>query len=195
MKNFTYRQCQPDEKEAVTDIFFANREALCLPDRPAAANVTELLFAKGYVIGGYHDDNMVGVLGYFLGEPQHDFANKNVLYLYVGAILPEYQLTRIFFHVLLFIVEMYQGTAVTQIRLQAESTNPYTNKLYGRFAQPLAREKSPRGVPVITYGAAIEDVMAFTSRFKRPLRRTQTPQQYYFEHRIRPCVPPHNWQL
>jgi len=195
MSNFTYRLCRLDENEAVTDVFFANAEALCLPDRSAAAKITDLIFARGQVIGGYHNNKLVGVLGYFLGEPKHDFTNIDVLYLYVGAILPEYQLTRLFYHGLLFILQMYQGTAVTQLKLQADATNPYTNKLYGRFAQPIARGKSPRGVPVITYGSSIEDAMAYLSRGKRTRPAPTTPQQYYFEHRIRPCVSPHNWNL
>jgi hypothetical protein len=167
MNHFTYRICQPDEKEAVTDVYFANREALCLPDRDAAAKVTELLFAKGQVTGGYHGEKLVGALGYFLGEPQHDLANKEVLYLYVGAILPEYQLTRLFFQGLLFTLQRYRETAVTQLKLQAEAANPYTNRLYGRFARPIAREKSPRGVPVITYGSSIEQAIACLTRRKR----------------------------
>ncbi len=195
MNNFTYRICQPDEKEAVTDVFYANREALCLPDLAAAEIVATLLFNKGQVLGGFHDDKLVAALGYFLGEPQHDYANNEVLFLYVGAILPEYQLTRLFHHGLLFALQMFQGTAVSQLKLQADASNPYTNKLYGRFAQPIAREKSPRGVPVITYGGSIEDAIAYLSRGKRPRPAPETPQQYYFEHRIRPYVQPHNWNL
>ena len=195
MSNFTYRLCKPEEKEAVTDVFYANHEALCLPDRAAAAKISELLFAKGYVLGGYHNGTLVAALGYFLGEPERNFANSEVLYLYVGAILPAYQLTRLFYHGLLFILQQYLGTAVTQLRLQAEANNPYTNKLYGRFAQPIAKEKSPRGVPVITYSASIEGAIAYLSRGKRPSPQRQTPQEYYVEHRIRPCVPPHNWNL
>ncbi|MCA9944641.1 MAG: hypothetical protein KC449_14225 [Anaerolineales bacterium] len=195
MSNFTYRLCQPDENEAVTDLFWANAAALCLPDRDAAAKVAEHIFSNGQVLGGYHQDRLVGALGYFLGEPKHNFSNKEVLFMYVGAILPEYQLTRLFYHGLLFILQMYQGTAVTQIRLQAEAANPYTNKLYGRFTQPIAKEKSPRGVPVITYGGSIEEAIAYLSRGKKPRPKPPTPQQYYAEHRIRPCLPPHNWNL
>ncbi len=195
MSNFTYRICQPDEKEAVTDVFYANQEALCLPDRAAAAKISDLLFTQGYVLGGYHGEKMVAALGYFLGEPKHEFANNDVLYLYVGAILPEYQLSRLFYHGLLFILQMYRETAVTRIRLQAEAANPYTNKLYGRFAQPIAREKSPRGVPVITYGGSIEDAIAYLSRGRRVRPAPATPQKFYFEHRIRPYVQPHNWNL
>jgi hypothetical protein len=195
MSNFTYRLCHQDEKEAVTDVFFATQEALCLPNRAAAAKITKTLFADGHLLGGYHNNKLVAVLGYFLGEPKHDFANNDVLYLYVGAILPEYQLTRLFYHGLLFILHLYQGTAVTQLRLQAEKANPYTNKLYGRFAQPIAEGKSPRGVPVITYGGSIEEAIAYLSRGKRPKPAPATPKQYYFEHRIRPYVQPHNWNL
>jgi hypothetical protein len=195
MSNYTYRLCRPDEKEAVTDVFFATQEALCLPDRATAAKITERLFARGHLLGGYHNSRLVGVLGYFLGDPQDDFASSDVLYLYVGAILPEYQLTRLFYHGLLFILNFYQGTAVTQLRLQAEKANPYTNKLYGRFAQPLAEGKSPRGVPVITYGGSIEEAIAYLSRGKRRRPAPATPRQFYIEHRIRPYVQPHNWNL
>ena len=195
MSNFTYRICELNEKEAVTDVFFANQEALCLPDRAAAAKISDLLFAKGHVLGGYHNDQLVATLGYFLGEPAHNFANSEVLYLYVGAILPAYQLTRLFYHGLLFILQHYQGTAVTQLRLQAEKANPYTNKLYGRFAHPIAEGKSPRGVPVITYGGSIEEAIAYLARGKRKRPVPATPKQYYFEHRIRPYVQPHNWNL
>ncbi|WP_420645153.1 hypothetical protein [Candidatus Leptofilum sp.] len=195
MKNFTYRTCHFNEMEAVTDLFFASREELCLPDRTAAEKITNLIFTKGQVTGGFFENKLLGALGYFLGEPKRDFKNREVLYLYVGAILPGYRLTRLFHHGLLFTLQRYQGTDVTHLRLQAEKANPYTNKLYGRFAQPIAEEKSPRGVPVITYGGSIEDAIAYLSRGKRPKPKPQTPQQYYVEHRIRPCVQPHNLSL
>ena len=173
----------------------AKHEALCLPNRAYAVKITRRLFAGGHVLGGYHNDKLVGVLGYFLGDPEHHFANNNVLYLYVGAILPEYQLTRLFYHGLLFILNFYRGTAVTQLLLQAEKSNPYTNKLYGRFAQPIGEGKSPRGVPVITYGGTIENAIAYLSRGKRAQPTPTSPRKYYFEHRIRPFVQPHNWNL
>lgn len=195
MKNFTYRQCHLDEMEAVIDLFFTTRDALCLPDRTAAEKITKMLFAQGYVSGGYFEDKLLGALGYFLGEPKQNFRNKSVLYLYVGAILPGYRLTRLFHHGLLYTLQRYQGTAVTHLRLQAEANNPYTNKLYGRFSQPIAKEKSPRGVPVITYESPIEDAIAYLSRGKRRQPKRPSPQEYYLEHRIRPSVPPHNWQL
>lgn len=78
MSNFTYRICELNEKEAVTDVFFANQEALCLPDRAAAAKISDLLFAKGYVLGGYHNDQLVAALGYFLGEPANKIGRAHV---------------------------------------------------------------------------------------------------------------------
>ena len=175
MKYFTYRTCQPHEKESITNLFMANQKELCLPDRTAADKVTAYLFAKGQITGGFFDEKLMGALGYFLGEPKQDFTNNDVLYLYVGSILPGYRLTRLFLHGLLYTLERYRGTAVTKIRLQAEASNPYTNKLYGRFAQPIAGELSPRGVPVITYGGSIETAVAYLSRRKRPQSNTSHP--------------------
>jgi hypothetical protein len=167
MKNFIYKTCVPKDQEAVTNLYFATKEALCLPNKAAAQKVTDLLFAKGHVIGGYHGDVLGGALGYFLGEPQYAYTNKEVLFLYVGAILPQYQLTRMFHQGLLFALQIHKGGRVKEIRLQAKADNLYTNKLYGRFAQPIAKEKSPRGVPVITYGGSIDDAIAYLTRGKR----------------------------
>lgn len=168
MNQFVYKACVPKDQDAVTDLYFATKKELCLPDRDAAQKVTDLLFAKGHVVGAYHNDILVGALGYFLGEPKHKFANKELLYLYVAAILPRYRMTRIAHQVLLFTLQMHKGGRVQQIRLQAAADNPYTNKLYGRFAQPIAKGKSPRGVPVITYGGSIDDAIAYLTRWKRP---------------------------
>lgn len=198
MTDYIYRTCEPAEKDAVTELYFACREDLCLPNRDAAQKIAALLFTKGQLTGGYHNQELVGALGYFLGEPKHNYANNEVLYLYVGAILPAYRLTRLFHHGLLYTLERFQGTAVTDLRLQAEAANPYTNKLYGRFARPIAQENSPRGVPVITYGGPIETAIAYLSRWKRP-RSSQTkgipsPNQP-FDHGMRMSAPPHNWEL
>jgi len=168
MTNFIYKACIPQDQDAVTDLYFTTKEELCLPDRDAAQKVTDLLFAKGHVIGGFHGNVLGGALGYFLGEPQQAFTNKEVLFLYVGAILPQYRLTRMFHQGLLFTLQMHKGGRVQEIRLQADAENRYTNKLYGRFAQPIAKGKSPRGVSVITYGGSLDDAIAYLSRGKRP---------------------------
>ena len=46
-----------------------------------------------------------------------------------------------------------------EIRLQAEAANPYTNKLYGRFASFMYASKTLRGVPVNTYGGPIDTAL------------------------------------
>lgn len=177
MNNFVYKACVPKDQDAVTDLYFATKKELCLPDRDAAQKVTDLLFAEGHVVGGFHNNILAGALGYFLGEPQQAYVNKEVLFLYVGAILPQYRLTRMFHQGLLFTLHLHKGGRVQEIRLQADAKNRYTNKLYGRFAQPIAKGKSPRGVPVITYGGSIEDAIAYLSRGKRPCSvKNLTPQ-------------------
>ena len=170
--NYVFNFCVPEtDREVVIDFFVAVKDDLHLPDRKTVANLTDLVFAHGGVFGVYHENKMVGALGYFFGDPAHNFMNKEILFLYVAAILPDYRGTHMFSTGLSYFLRCMQTqpAPVTQIRLQAEATNPFTNKLYGRFATPLGPGKSLRGNDVITYGATLEEALAALAGRKRPL--------------------------
>jgi hypothetical protein len=168
MNNFTYKSCgQAEDGQAIIDLLFAVKDELYLPDRGVIQAITAKCFANGGVFGAYHGEQLCGMMGYFYGEPDQGFANKEVAFLYVAGILEPYRLTRMFWHGLLFALRHFQQAGVQEIRLQAEAANPYTNRLYGRFAQPLARGKSLRGKDVITYSGRIENALAYLSRGQR----------------------------
>jgi hypothetical protein len=49
--------------------------------------------------------------------------------------------------------------------------NPYTNKLYARFADFLYPDKTLRGVPVNTYGGSIDAALTRLGQRRRPVAR------------------------
>jgi hypothetical protein len=173
MSHYTFEVCsQLVDQEAIVDLLFEIREELRLPDRQICQEIAGLCFAKGGVIAVYDGSLMVGMLGYFCGEPQFDYVNKETAFMYVAGIRDEYRLTRVFYKGLIFALQLFQKMGFKAIKLQAEATNPYTNKLYGRFAQPVAKSKSLRGKEVVTYGGSIEDALGYLLYGKRPLAQS-----------------------
>jgi hypothetical protein len=168
MTTFTTKLCDREKDlSAVTDMLFALKDDLCLSNREAAQRIVELCFEKGGVFGVYDGDLLCGMAGFFCGEPDRDFGNKEIAFLYVAGILPQYRLSRVFLRGLIFALQTVEARGFQEIRLQARATDPYTNKLYERFAHKVAEGKSLRGDPVITYGGTIEEGLARLQR-RRP---------------------------
>lgn len=170
MNQYFYKTCDPiADRLAVIDVYHEIRDELCLPDQTAVTKMVDLIFERGGVTGGYAgtEQKLVGALGYFLGDPGEQFADPTVLFLYVGAILPDYRGSRLFRGGLCYTLRRMSQVSVTRIRLQAETTNPFTNKLYSRFATPIGQGKSLRGRDVITYEATVGDALNSLSRSRR----------------------------
>lgn len=169
MNTYWFKECDPQQDgRAVTDLLFSVKDELRLPDRTAADRITTLCFENGGVIGAYAAQELVGICGYFYGDPARDFENKEIAFLYVGAIVDAHRRTGIFARGLLFGLKVMAGDGAQAIRLQAEAGNPVTNRLYARFAERLGEGRSLRGLPVITYGSAIDSAIAYLERGQRP---------------------------
>ncbi|MCA9939374.1 MAG: hypothetical protein KC418_12065 [Anaerolineales bacterium] len=176
MTRFTFKSCiQIEDEDAIVELLFTVKDELYLPDKQVIRAIVSNLFAHGGVIGAYHGRQLCGMMGYFLGSPEQEYANKEVAFLYVGCILPSYRLTRMFHGGLLFALQQFATIGVREIRLQAEAANPYTNRLYARFAQPLSHGKSLRGVPVITYGGSLQVALNHLAPRQRALPALPPP--------------------
>lgn len=176
MPQFTFKVCKPQEdRPAIVDLLVSLKSELYLPDRQVAAEITNRCFTHGGVIGGYDVTRLGGMMGYFYGEPDQDFANKKIAFLYVAGICEAYRRTGMFRQGLVFGLNEMQKQGAQSIRLQAETSNLYTNSLYGRFATALREDKNLRGIPVITYGGSIEDALHYLERRKRPLPQVFNP--------------------
>ena len=161
MSFYTYKFCvQSEDQEEIVDLFYSVREYLHVPDRETCQAVTELCFERGGVFGAYDGSLLVGAMGFFYGEPQCDHVNKEMVFMYVAGIRTEYHLSRVFLTGLRRVLLAFLAEGIQAIKLQAVANNPYTTRLYGRFAQPVARSRSLRGVETITYASSIEDALS-----------------------------------
>lgn len=154
------------------------RDELYLADETAVYDVLERCYQRGGFLAGYAQGELCAVLGYLLGEPKKGYVNREVALLYVAGILKPYRRTGLFLQGLRFSLELLNEMDVCEIRLQAEAANPYTNRLYGRFAQPLGPARSLNDKEVITYGASVKQALASLELGKEPLahpRPTQKP--------------------
>jgi len=175
MNTFTFKKCvQSEDQEAVVDLVFAIKDEFRLPNREAAEKIVNICFEHGGVVGAYYGSQMVGMMGYFKGEPDKDYQNKETAFLYVACITEEFRLTRLFRQGLLFALREFRKMGLKEIRLQAEATNPYTNRLYSRFAQPLGESRSLRGHRVITYGGTLDEALRYLEPKRRPVSRPKT---------------------
>ena len=174
MNRYTFRVCDPTHgRDAVVDLLFALREELMLPDRPTAAKVADRCFENGGVLGAYDQGRLVGMCGFFYGEPDREFRNKEVAFMYVAGILPAYRLSRVFRQGLIHTLQEFKRSGRCEIRLQARTTDPYTNRLYSRFATRLGEGKSLLGRSVTTYGGSIDDALTYLRHgLRRASRRT-----------------------
>lgn len=171
-----FRPCyrQIDAKAAV-DFLFAHKDELALPDKTAVSHIINLLFDKGGILGAFdQQQQMQGMLGFFFGEPEENYSNKETLFIYVTAIAKPYRLTRLFRDGLTYSLRQFQQMGMCEIRMQARTPDRYTNKLYGRFAHPLGHDTTLRGYPVITYGNTIANTLAVLEQ-PRPTTLRHTP--------------------
>ncbi len=168
MNTFSAKLCdQKQDTRAVTEMLYALKDDLCLLNREAAQKIVELCFKKGGVIGVYDGSLLCGMAGFFYGEPEQNFRNTDVAFLYVAGILPQYRLSRVFLRGLVFALQSFEMMGFQEFRLQARAIDPYTNKLYGRFANKLAESKSLRGDAVVTYGGMIDEALGYLQWSKR----------------------------
>ena len=163
MSNLTFSICTKHDESAIIDFLWSIKADLMLPNRTVIEEMTALLFEKGGLLAGYKDGQMIAVLGYFLGEPGRNYANKEVGFVYLTAIGKPYRMTRVCSQGLQFTMETLKEMGIREVRFHAAEDDPYTNRLYSHFAKPLGQELNRRGHRCILYGNTIDNVLAYLS--------------------------------
>ncbi|MCO5191284.1 MAG: GNAT family N-acetyltransferase [Anaerolineae bacterium] len=175
MTSYNFKLCSENDTATIIDFLMTVKDELYLPDRAAIEAMMTLICEQGGVVGAYDGETLCGMMGFFYGEPTHDYDNKEIVFLYVAAIADEYRLSRVFHKGLLFALRQFKQMGKSEIRLQAEAANPYTNKLYARFANYLYASKTLRGVPVNTYGGSITTALSCLARRSRTSQSVPAP--------------------
>ncbi len=161
LNELTHRFCfrQIDER-AIKTFLLAQKEDLMLDGEMAVQKVIDLLFEHGGILATFDSNKkIVALLGFFFGDPQQNFKNKDTMFLYVTAIAKPYRMTRLFFQGMLFTMMRGQEMGLGQFRMQANIHDPYVNKIYSRMGHALGEGKTLRGHHVITYGGSIAELL------------------------------------
>ena len=162
-----FRQIDEDQ---ITNILYQQKDELLLPDMAAVQQVSDLLFEKGGVMGGFDQNGqMQAILGFLFGDPNEAFTNKNLIFFYVAAIAKPYRKAGVFYKGLLAVLSECKGMGVDRYRMQGGLSNRYINRLYNKFGTPLGESKTLRGQPVMTYGGSLNETL---SQFQRRNRFT-----------------------
>ena len=171
-----FRTHTEDDREGIINFLFSIRDELYFSERSVAEHIVSQLFTQGGAIVGEVDGEIAALSGYFLGEPSHHFANKEVGFVYVAGIARPYRGTAAFRTGLRFTVETFQSWGLREIRLHALAQDIRLNSLYSSFAQPIRKEENGRGLPCVLYGNTLGAVMRIlTEREKRRHAYNITP--------------------
>ena len=164
------------DQSTISEFLFAMKEEFLLPDQAAVDDVIQVLFERGGIVGLYKDERLVGFIGYLLGDPAENYMDKKVGFLYIMGIARQYRLTRVGYDLFRHTMREFERLGLREIRLQAEATNLYTNRLYSRFAKPVGYALTRRGAKVMSYQCALRDVLSYwekPARFKALFARQQ----------------------
>lgn len=178
MAYVTFRTCSKSDEAAIIDFLWSVKEDLWLSEKSAAAKITKLLFERGGALASYDGNELIAILGYFIGEPSHNYTNKEVGFIYVTALAKPYRLSRVMWNGLGFMIRHLEKIGVKEIRCHAREQDRYTNRLYSHFAKRLGNDVSLRGDPTILYGNTIEGVLAYLDkgRARQPVTVDPLPQ-------------------
>lgn len=158
-----YRICTQEDRIEITDFLYSIRTELYFDEYANAEIITNVLFERGGVFGGYAGEQLVAVTGYFLGEPARAYANKDVGFVLVAGLAKSHRGTTAFRAGLRFTMETLKRMGVRQVQFHAAEDNAFVNGLYARFARPLRKEKNGRGIPCVLYGNDIDAVLRFVN--------------------------------
>ena len=176
MAHVTFRTCSSSDEAAIADFLWSIKDDLHLSEKSAAAKITQLIFEKGGAIVGYHHDILVAMVGYFIGEPSCNYANREVGFIYVTGLAKSHRLSRAMLHGMDFTIRHLQKIGIKEIRCHAREQDRYTNRLYSHFAERLGKDVSLRGDPTILYGNTIDSVLAYLD--KRQTRQGTDSQNH-----------------
>ncbi len=160
MSKVTFKNCSPAESTTITDFLWSMRDDFRFSKFSNVAAITDLLFEKGGVIGGYRDGAMVGMFGYFFGEPSRDYANKDTGFIYIAGLAKSVRRAGVFPRGVRFLVETLNSFGVYELRCHAAENDAYTNRLYSRLGQPIGTEKNRRGDTCILYTNRVDTLLA-----------------------------------
>ena len=155
-----FRTCDINDHADVIDFLYSIRDELYFSEYAVAAEIADLLYERGGVIGGYHNGQLVGLVGYFYGQEADSYTDKQTALIYVAGLAKPYRSSGIFAVGLRFLTEALYTIGVQHLRLHVVETDKRLNAIYSTFATPLRTERNRRGLCCVLYGNTVEAVLA-----------------------------------
>ena len=73
MHKVSYKVCTKVDEEAIADFLWSMKDEFRFTEHKVIDEIIDLLFEKGGIIAGYQAETVVGMFGYFLGQPSRDY--------------------------------------------------------------------------------------------------------------------------
>ncbi len=155
-----YRLCFKHlDQEKLSNFLWTQKDDLFLPDHESAQKVVDLVFEKGGILAGFDSSNRIqAMFGFFFGDPSDEYANKELMFVYVAAVSKSYQLSRTFLRGMASLAHEGARLKIDQFRMHASVTDKYINRLYSKFSNPLGESNNLRGYPVMVYEGSLDNV-------------------------------------
>ncbi len=160
--------CEASDHTVVTDFLYSIRDELYFSEHTVAVEIADLLYSRGGIIGGFHEGQMVALVGYFFGQEADNYTDQQTALIYVAGLAKPYRSSGIFAVGLAFLVKSLDQLGVTRLRLHVLETDKRLNAIYSTFATPIRTERNRRGLCCVLYGNSVEGVLAHLKQ-----RRTQ----------------------
>ena len=113
---------------------------------------------RGKILIAEQQTELVGLVGYLLGEPSKNYSNPSVGYIYLAVLHPEYRNRPIIVKELSRrITTEMDIDGVKEVRFKAYLNDNYVNKLYLKLAKPIGKELNTQGVLSTLYGVDLNE--------------------------------------
>ena len=164
MSKTEFKICTEADTALVHNLLWALREEFFFADQAAVFEITRSYMENGAILGGFQNGEMVAALGYFAGDPNHDFVDKEIVFISLIAIAPAVRRSWVAFEGTRYMVETFRTKGIKQFRFHARESDPYTNKMYGLIAQLVGQTVNTRGYLCNVYEAKFDDFVALLDR-------------------------------
>jgi hypothetical protein len=166
MKKVSYKVCTKLDKKDIANFLWTMKDEFRFTEQRIIDEIIDLLFEKGGIFAGYQAETVVGMFGYFLGEPSRDYQNKDVGFIYIAGLAKRVRKTMAFRSGVQFTIETLRALNVREIRCHAALDDAYANGLYSRLGRPIGTDINRRGDTCILYASTIDDILAKLSSGK-----------------------------
>ena len=163
------KPCISDEDLANVSRFILNNKRSL---HPSFTTLDTVALLYSYITNGHLiqvvDDNhgVIGAMAYYIGTPEEDFKDKEVVFADIAIADRSYRGSRLFIRGLKYFLNqiLTDHPEVQEFRLAALSENEYICKLYAKFSNITHKREGSIGEETV-FSAKIREIRSFIRKF------------------------------